>query len=414
MSQVAHSVNAAARTAADRIAQLLGVPPSTPPQCRWRAQSLADGAAGIALLHIERAHARLGEWDAAHAWLTQAAQSDIFATTDAGLYLGAPAVAFALHTATIGGPDKYRRALSVLDRSVTALSHRRVDQAHARIARGQLPKFAEFDIISGLAGVGAHLLRHTPDHDALERILVYLVRLSEPLRSDGETLPGWWTDHGPHAGTSPDYPGGHGNFGLAHGIAGPLALLALARCRGIVVDGHLEAIERICAWLDTWRQDHDAGPWWPQWITRDEQRRGRVHQLGPLRPSWCYGTPGIARAQQLAAIATGDTARQQLVEHALAACLSDVIQLGRIVDSSLCHGWAGLFQTSWRAAADAATPTIADRLPYLAGRLLQYGETGAAAGMGLLEGDAGLALALHTAADVGPTTSGWDTCLLIT
>jgi hypothetical protein len=374
---------------------------------------LADGAAGIALLHIERAHARLGEWAAAHAWLTEAAQVDILATANAGLYLGAPAVAFVLHTAVTDGSGRYRRALSALDRSVSALVHRRIDQAHARIARDELPKLAEFDVISGLAGIGAHLLRHAPGDDALERILIYLVRLSEPIRSSGETLPGWWTDHGPHATTSPDYPGGHGNLSMAHGISGPLALLALARRQGIAVDGHLGAIDRICAWLDAWRQEQDAGPWWPQWITRDEQRRGRVIQPGPLRPSWCYGTPGIARSQQLAGTATGDTARQQLAEHALTECLSDASQLGRIIDSGLCHGWAGLFQTAWRAAADASTPMIANRLPYLADQLLQHAEPNACMGTGLLEGDAGVALALSTAADTAPTISGWDACLLI-
>ncbi|HEY9473992.1 MAG TPA: lanthionine synthetase C family protein [Mycobacteriales bacterium] len=413
MSRIVCSLNVAARVAADRIAHMLASPAPAPPRRRWHAQSLADGAAGTALLHIERAHAQVGDWGVAHAWLANAAQSDIVATTGSGLYFGAPAVAFALHAACTDGSDRYTRALSTLDRSVIALTHRRIDQAHARIASGHLPKFTEFDVISGLAGIGAYLLHHRPGDDALERVLSYLVRLSEPLRSGGETLPGWWTDHGPDARTSPDYPGGHGNFGMAHGIAGPLTLLASARRRGITADGDLEAVERICAWLDTWRQDRETGPWWPQWITKDELHRGRVHQPGPLRPSWCYGTPGVARAQQLAAIAVRDAGRQQLAEQALAACLSDANQLGRITDSSLCHGWAGLFQTAWRAAVDAATPTIAANLPRLAALLVQQSEHGETS-TGFLEGDAGLALALYTVADTVPTISGWDACLLIT
>jgi hypothetical protein len=56
---------------------------------------------------------------------------------------------------------------------------------------------------------------------------------------------------------------------------------------------------------------------------------------------------------------------------------------------------------------------IADHLPYLVGQLLQHAESGSSAGTGLLEGDAGLALALHTAGDIDPTISGWDACLLI-
>jgi Lanthionine synthetase C-like protein len=64
-----------------------------------RAQSLAKGAAGIALLHIERARAGMAGWDTAHAWLVAATHATISTADDAGLYFGAPAVAFALHTA---------------------------------------------------------------------------------------------------------------------------------------------------------------------------------------------------------------------------------------------------------------------------------------------------------------------------
>ncbi|MGR5646094.1 lanthionine synthetase LanC family protein, partial [Escherichia coli] len=77
---------------------------------------------------------------------------------------------------------------------------------------------AEFDLIYGLTGIGAHLLRCNPGDDALGRILSYLVLLAEPLRYRDEIRPGWWTSHDPHFKTSPEYPGGHANFGIAHGI----------------------------------------------------------------------------------------------------------------------------------------------------------------------------------------------------
>ena len=403
--------NAAARTAAG-LAHLLAVPPPTPLERRWQVQSLAKGAAGIALIHVERAHAGVGGWGTAHAWLIAATQGDISAGSDAGLYFGAPALAFAVHAADADNSGRYPRALAALDASVVALTHRRVDRACARIDSGELPGPAEFDVISGLSGIGAHLLAHVPGSDALERVLSYLVRLTEPLRIDSEVLPGWWTGHDPHLTTSPGYRG-HGNFGMAHGIAGPLALLALAMRHDVVVNGHLDAIEGICAWLDVWRQDRDGGAWWPQWITHDEQRTGRIGQPGPLRPSWCYGTPGLARAQQLAGIAIGDARRRLMAEDALVACLSDPSQLGLIVDTSLCHGWAGLFQTVWRIAAESSTPMLAGRLLETADLLLRHARPGAGEGTGLLEGDAGLALALHTAAQGDGPISGWDRCLLI-
>lgn len=238
------------------------------------------------------------------------------------------------------------------------------------------------------------------------------VQLTRPLRTDGEVLPGWWASHDPSFTFSPAFPGGHANLGMAHGIAGPLALLALALRRGATVDGHAEAIDRICAWLDDWRQDSDHGPWWPQWITRAELRSHRSAQPGPLRPSWCYGTPGIARAQQLAAIATGDAAGQDRAEDALARCLSDPAQLARLTSTGLCHGWAGLAQTAWHAAREARTPEIAERLPHLTAELVRRSQRGTAEGSGLLDGHAGLALAIHTTAQTAPPASGWDACLL--
>ncbi|MGH3991873.1 MAG: lanthionine synthetase LanC family protein, partial [Pseudonocardiaceae bacterium] len=143
--------------------------------------------------------------------------------------------------------------------------------------------------------------------------------------------------------------------------------------------------------LDAWRQDHKAGPWWPETITLEETRLGRAKLTRPLRPSWCYGTPGLARAQQLAGQATGDTDRQRMAVQALIGCLTDPEQLRRITDRSLCHGSAGLFQTTWRSAADAHAPDLTTHLPDLAEPLLTPEPPGAA--IGLLEGEAGLALA---------------------
>lgn len=402
-----------ASAAAREIARQLTTPEPLPAELAWRTQSLSNGAAGVALLHIERAYAGEGTWQTAHTWVTATAGEGVSAADDANLLFGAPALAFVLHAAGADGTVRYGPARTGVDTHVTALTHRRVDLAHARIDRGELPAFGEYDLLHGLTGIGAHLLQHAAGNDALGRVLTYLVRLTQPLRADDETLPGWWVFHDPQVKQSDAFLGGHSNFGIAHGIAGPLALLAQARRRGITVDGHDEALHVISAWLDTWRQHADSGPWWPQWITRDQMRTGRPGQLGPMRPSWCYGTPGLARAQQLAAIATTDTARQQMAEHALVCCLSDPDQLSRITDISLCHGWAGLYQTAWRAAHDACTPEVSVHVPALADRLIQQSRAGLGEDTALLEGNTGLALALHTAAHTAPPISGWDSCLLI-
>ncbi len=238
-----------------------------------------------------------------------------------------------------------------------------------------------------------------------------MTRLVRPRRVDGLTVPGWWVEHDPDP-LRPT-PGGHVNLGMAHGAAGLLALLAAAMRRGYVVDGHTDAITALTGFFDRWRQDGDDGPWWPQWLTAGELRTGRTMQPSPGRASWCYGTPGIGRALHLAALATGDTARRDAAEHALAACLTDWA-LHHHTDGGLCHGAAGVYQTAYRAAADANTPAIGARLPALAAAVTAHAVTSGRPG-GLLTENAGVQLAALTAQHpAAPPRSEWDSCLLIT
>lgn len=384
--------------------------PIRPPDGReWAAQSLAQGAAGIALRHIERALSGAGSWHRAHAWICAAASGEVSAGSTSGLFQGLPAVAFMLDAAASGAP-RYATGLADTGRHVANLAASRAEAAMDRIGSGRPPVFHEYDVFFGLTGIGALLLRRDPAGSAMERVLRYLVALTRPLVVGGREAPGWWAAHDPHRGQSPDYPGGHLNLGAAHGIAGPLALLGHSLRRGVAVDGQREAAASILAFLDTWRQESPAGPWWPEWITMADYTADRPSQQYPNRPSWCYGTPGIARAGQIGAIALGDATAQRTYEQAITGCLRDPGQVAKITDAGLCHGAAGLYMTAMRAAADAATPGISACLPDLADLLLSL--TDRPSSPGFLDGADGTALTLHAAAE-GPPLSGWDACLLI-
>ncbi|MFC5956809.1 lanthionine synthetase C family protein [Streptomyces pratens] len=399
---------------AETIAHALASPAPPPPDQPWRRQSLSDGPVGTALLHIERAHTGHGTWPQAHTWIKAAALRPVSASDTNGLFLGAPAVAFTLSCATAPDSARYQQALTGVDEHVIALAHRRVDAATHRARRGERPTFHEYDVFYGLTGIGAYLLRRHPGSSALERVLAYLVTLASPVHADRiGRVPGWWVGHDPSLTHAPEFPGGHANLGVAHGIAGPLLLMARALRHGVAVDGQAEAIHTTLAWLDQWRQDGSAGPWWPQHLTLNELRAGRPTQSGPARPSWCYGTPGIARAGQAAAIAVRDTVRQHQYEDAIARCLTDPHQLARLTDSSLCHGWAGVYQTAWRAAHDASVTVLHTAVSRLADALIRHTTAIAGRDPGLLLGDAGTALALITAARDAAPASGWDACLLI-
>ncbi|MFE2032848.1 lanthionine synthetase C family protein [Streptomyces scopuliridis] len=307
-------------------------------------QSLSQEPLDIALLHIERAHRDTGTWQTVHRWLSATADRPLIDGSTAGLFLGAPAMAYAMNLAAADS-DRYAGALHTLDSVVAVHTQRRPDAAHARIDRGEQNRgeqtsFAEYGLLRGLTGLGALLLRRARYGD----VLSYLVRLTEPLPSGpgGRTLPGWSVWHCPTNLAAPT-PGGHANVGVAHGISGPLALLALASRRGIRVCGQDNAIRRICRWLDGVRQTNHHGTWWARWVTGNA-----AVPRGPAALSWCYGTPGLARAQQLAVIALGDRARQRMAERALLYCPADSVQLNHLAGRDLCHGVGGLMRVMQR------------------------------------------------------------------
>lgn len=371
------------------------------------AQSLASGTAGHALLAIERALNGDGTWAAAQRLIRQATAGPVDAGPHTGLYYGAPAISFLLHTTAPDGGERYLGARQTLDLHIRRLVRQRLTAAEARLRRGHAATFAEYDLFYGLVGIGVLLLHRAPGSDELGDVLRYVVRMAEPRYHDGLQVPGWWVEHDPDP-LLPT-PGGHANLGMAHGVAGLLALLAHASRHGHHVEGQSEAIGWLCDWFDQWRQDSAYGCWWPQWITRDQLRAGRTVQEGPGRPSWCYGAAGIGRALQLAAIATGDRTRKTAAELTLAACLTGP-QLDRLTDAGICHGLAGLYQTAYRAAADASNPAIAQRLPALAALITstQPGDDN-----GFLTGNTGVALTTETIRTGQPPRSGWDACLLI-
>jgi lantibiotic biosynthesis protein len=411
----------------DRIVELLADPHDTlrrHPQPSWWRQSLAGGALGITLLHVELARTGQRPWTRARSWLRFVGSGPIDDGPGSNLHYGAPALAFVLARAATplcaapdGPSSRGSRALATLDSCIARATRTRLDHAHRRIDTGRAPALAEFDILRGLTGLGAYWLARHPVHpaaaDFTAAINRYLVRLTEPLdptcvdAAPGcGPLPGWWTPLAPSGRRSPAFPRGHVNHGMAHGIAGPLALLALTATAGIHVADHHGAIDRILAWLNHHRRDDDAGTWWPYWTTSpstDERS-----SPAPGRPSWCYGSPGLGGAHQLAGIARDDPDLRALGATSLSAVAEhhDLrAQLGE--DASLCHGHAGLLHL----CATASTTGIDDDLYRAAVDATEKHLRVARPQLGLLDGLAGTALALAT--HERRIEPGWDRCLLI-
>ncbi|MDT0445610.1 lanthionine synthetase C family protein [Streptomyces johnsoniae] len=418
-----------ALTVSDAVASLLADPGTvsvSPHATTTDRQQLAYGALGITLLHIERAASGLGPWQRVHDWLAAASRQPFTSGADSHPFYGAPALAHTVACAAEYLPGPYQRALDTLDVQIATDVRRRVGAAHRRMDAELLPSLAEFDVIRGLSGYGRYLMSRNPGSVIVRTVLDYCVRLTEPITDDDHVLPGWWTLSGPSGRPDGRFPGGHANTGLAHGIAGVLALLALGARHETVVDGHHDAMRTILAWMDRWQEQGSSAPAWPYWVTRTELCDGHLAPSVPRRPSWCYGTAGTARARQFAAGALGDDVRQIEAENALIAALTDPAQLKATTDNGLCHGFAGLAHIAARMVTDAHPSTaerLRDTIPELLAAVCPPDTDPASTALamvrdreaspGFLNGAAGIALALLASATDTPPRSSWDACLLI-
>jgi lantibiotic modifying enzyme len=379
----------------------------------WAPTALSNGHPGLSLTlaHVDRCFQGQGWGRLAHRHLVlsvEALRAERRAT--AGLFSGLAGVAFAAHS--VGGRD-HSRLLETLD----GLLARHTERLIARLdGRDRGAAREDFDVVSGLSGVGAYYLTRGDDA-GLRRVVERLVRL---VLADGETA-GWCT---PPELLDEDsagrFPEGALDCGFAHGLPGPLALLALASSKGLSVERLRPALVRGSAWVVERVEEDEWGVNWPAAVPAG---RGSA-SAGQARAGWCYGAPGVARTLWLAGEALGNGELQAFAVDALEAVHRRPPDRRRIPAPTFCHGSAGLLQITLRMAADSRSRTLRESGAGLALELAERFEDESALGYrdldpggrsvdaaGILNGAAGPALALLAAA--APVAPDWDRMFLV-
>jgi hypothetical protein len=394
---------------------------SYPRTARWTTHDVAQGDAGLALLcaHLDACFPD-ESWDVrAHDLLTSAACAAERAELPPGLFSGLSGIGLVTQRLSRDG-TRYQRLTQSIDEALLLRT-----LALAQSARERSPGLAvgHFDVISGLAGIGAFLLSGR-DRDGvgpcLERVLGTLV---DVVSARGGTVPAWFTPREllGDANLAARYPHGVLNCGMAHGIPGVVALMALALAQGVDIPGLRDATATAAGWLAGHQCDDEWGVNWPVMVGLPE---GSAERAGPSRAAWCYGSPGVARALWLAGCALGDDALAALAVTAMEAVYRRPLPARNIDSPTFCHGVAGLLQITLRFAHDTGLPVFTQAAGDLAGQLLGAYNPDSLLGFcsvepggtrvdqpGLLDGAPGVALVLLAAAtDVPPA---WDRLFLL-
>jgi lantibiotic modifying enzyme len=402
-----------------------------PQSAHWHPSGVAQGYAGLGIMcSYLNACFPADEWDVIGHGYLELAVRDIESRSylPAGIFGGLSGLAFAAWSLSQGG-KRYRKLLATLDE---ALLPQAISLAQRLTLQKKDVSVGQFDLISGLSGVGAYLLcRKDEPHvaTALKAVLRSLVALT----AEEEELPLWYTPvHllGDEK-TMPLYPNGNLNCGLAHGIPGPLGLLSLAHISGVSCERIEETIARVATWLLQHRLDDQWGLNWPTAVRVEANgtvptgfSKETALPFEPSRTAWCYGSPGVARALWFAGKALHNSEYQQLAIESMEAVYRRPVEVRRIDSPTFCHGVAGLLQIVLRFAHDTGLPQFTEAAHALAEQLLSLYKPDTLLGYyslepggnrvdqpGLLDGVPGVVLVLLAAAT--PVEPGWDRLFLL-
>ncbi|MBR7833493.1 hypothetical protein KDL01_09465 [Actinospica durhamensis] len=386
------------------------------------ARESLSGLSGTALLH-----ARLSAVDdcfataAVEHWNRLAIHIRQRGSTGSGIFTGLGSVAASLIIGASYLPDAQRLhdQCAAAARWLSAHAIAIAEQQHDRLRSCEPPtSWAAYDVICGLAGIGRVLMAavdqgHEHVTIGLEAALQTLTAM---INSGSESRPGWWLPPDAHPSAAQVHPSGAAATGTAHGIAGPLALLAVARIAGHDVPGQEKGIRAAADWLLRWRDP--ATEMWPPRITGYELECGKAAPVRGRHDAWCYGIPGIAVALAQAARATSEDKYQVTAHQAMRSLAARGSPTWDVEGPTLCHGYAGILAASddHPGLAELAARRIETVANPRHRYLVQHSERGALEDdPGLLTGAAGAALALadHAGLPSSATPASRWNCILL-
>ncbi|MET9812449.1 lanthionine synthetase C family protein [Streptomyces sp. NPDC006355] len=420
------------RASAGNLADSIATELIRPSQISWagsnnkddlrRLSGFSHGYSGIAVLYFSRSQDP-ASIEIGHSYLQSAAsllQSHLHDSP--GIYATVEGLAMALQLAQHATEGEYEADLAAIDRLVSRRVRFLTDAASAEAVGPHL----RFDVISGLAGIGRYLLLAGSRCESdLQVVLDAISGMTHRTSYRGHEVPRFWSNFPP----SPSLPegseirqSGHLNTGVAHGIAGPLALLSIAGLQGVLTSKHWAALECLADLVVSIAQEDEYGIYWPNYFSLSEWR-GSMSPPSRGRTAWCYGTPGISRALALASQAMDRVELMDVAERSISSVIKVPMDQWGVDHWSICHGWAGIMHTLSYfqhgeigpivqrvidEIAGKAISCFSDGLPNFRVRLDGSGTDVA----GYLEGAAGLALALDEYAG-RPKQINWDAPLLL-
>ena len=291
-----------------------------------------------------------------------------------------------------------------------------IDEALTSLLR-RYPDQAPYDLVQGLTGLGVYALARWPRPAAVQCLLGVVEQLARQARHDRDGVY-WWTPPTWKGLQRERYQPGGVDLGVAHGMAGIIPFLARVHRLGLAQQTVRPLLDGAVRWLLAHMVDTVSGPTAPYFVANDVEP-------GPARSAWCYGDPGVAAALLLAARDVGEPDWAAAANALAMGAANRPPDQSGVVDAGLCHGSAGLAHLFNRMYQMTSESVLADAARFWVERTLELCSAAAPGrdaalcdvaepawkGPGLLEGAAGVALALEAASTTAEPA--WDQILLV-
>lgn len=326
-------------------------------------------------------------------------------------------------------------ALSALQAPTSRARHKRVmkdfgnllEQAITRriaqIREDRGIRVGSYDTLYGVSGIGRYLLSRLPDKQSQSGLHCILEALIE-RSAEVDGLLAYYTPYELLTEFERKrIKSGYINCGLAHGVPGPLTLMALALKRHVKLPRLRESVEMLAEWLVGELMEDEWGINWPASVSVKDTESELEGQSGS-RAAWCYGTPGVARSLWLAGDCLDSTKYKEIAVKAMAAMYKRPVDVQSIVAPTLCHGVAGVLCSTVRFAMDTGDALFVEAAANLTQQIIDYYDPTTFWGFqerfpdgrkidnpGLLNGASGVVLGLLSVAY--PIEPKWDQVLLL-
>lgn len=226
----------------------------------------------------------------------------------------------------------------------------------AQYLKGYPVSFEMYDVISGLSGVLYYLLEQKEiieeETPRIKELLNVIVNLASDYDYKGYMIPRFYIERDQqYLAQRREMPDGHLNFGMAHGMIGPLVLLAKARHMEIRCKNLDEAIAKIYDIYMKFEYEKNDILKYPRKLSAEAFAENRREDLS-INSGWCYGNAGIVRGLMKVSRYMDWETEYYKYEQALLKIINQPLNKYNFSDINICHGYGSIINIQCAAYTD--------------------------------------------------------------